>query len=102
MIYPAMDMTRETRHADHAYTEQVTVKKEMAALEQLDPMSPEFVDKLDKVRTAVAHHMIEEEGTWFPDLRGASEVDQQMVTNRYREEFERYVGGGSEQPAVAF
>ena len=102
VIYPAMDTTGETRHADHAYKEQVTVKKEMAALEQLDPMSPDFVDKLDKVRTAVAHHMVEEEGTWFPDLREASEVDQQMLTKRYREEYDRYVGGGSEQPAVTF
>lgn len=100
VIYPAMDMTRETRHADHAYNEQVTVKKEMAALEQLDPMSADFTEKLEGVRTAVAHHMIEEEGTWFPDLHEASDADQQMLTQRYREEFDRYVGQDSARPAL--
>jgi hypothetical protein len=100
VLYPAMDMTGETRHADHAYNEQVTVKKEMAALEQLDPMSSDFTEKLDGVRTAVAHHMIEEEGTWFPDLHEAPEVDQQMLTKRYSEEFDRYVGQDSDRPAL--
>lgn len=100
VIYPAMDMSGETRHANHAYDEQVTVKKEMAALEQMDPMSPEFVEKLDKVRTAVAAHMVEEEGTWFPDLHEADGVDQQMLTKRYGEEYDRYVGGGSDRPAM--
>jgi hemerythrin superfamily protein len=100
VIYPAMDMTGETRHADHAYNEQVTVKKEMAALEQMDPMSSEYVEKLDGVRTAVAHHMIEEEGTWFADLRQSPDVDQDMITQRYSEEYNRYVQGGSERPAM--
>lgn len=99
VIYPAMDMSGETRHANHAYDEQVTVKKEMAALEQLDPISPEFVEKLDKVRIAVAAHMVEEEGTWFSDLHEVEGIDQQMLTKRYGEEFDRYVGSGSERPA---
>lgn len=100
VIYPAIDMSGETRHANHAYDEQITVKKEMAALEQLDPMSPEFEEKLDEVRIAVAAHMVEEEGTWFADLRKAEGIDQQMLTERYGEEFNRYVGGGSERPAL--
>lgn len=100
VIYPAMDMSGETRHANHAYDEQVTVKKEMAALEQLDPLSADFEDKLEAVRTAVAAHMVEEEGTWFADLRAAEGVDQQMLTKRYAEEYGRYVGDGSERPAM--
>jgi hemerythrin superfamily protein len=102
VIYPAMDMSGETRHADHAYNEQVIVKKQMAALEQLDPMSTEFTEKVEEIRTAVAHHMIEEEGTWFPDLHGASGIDQQMLTKRYSEEFNRYVGGSGDRPATSF
>lgn len=100
VIYPAMDMSGETRHANHAYDEQVTVKKEMAALEQLDPTSQEFTGKLEEVRTAVAHHMIEEEGTWFPDLIQADGVDQQMLTMRYKEEYDRYTRGASEPAAI--
>lgn len=97
VIYPAMDMTGESRHADHAYQEQVTVKKGMAELEQLDPMTQEFQDKLEDLRDAVARHMVEEEGEWFPDLRQADDVDQGMLTARYREEYERYVGAPAEQ-----
>jgi|SRR6476469_9815095 len=101
VIYPAMDMSGEAHHANHAYKEQETVKKEMAALEQLDPMSQEFTDKLTDVRDAVAHHMVEEEGTWFPELHGASGVDQQMLTKRYSEEFDRYTHAGADRPAIS-
>jgi hypothetical protein len=41
----------------------------------------------------VAHHVYEEEGEWFLDLRErASEPQQSELTQRYAEEFERYVG----------
>ena len=39
--------------------------------------------------------MYEEEGTWFTDLKtDAPDADQTMITRRYKEEFDRYVGGG--------
>ncbi len=100
VIYPAMDMSGEGSHADHAYNEQVMVKKEMAALEQLDPMSAEFIEKVESIRSAVAHHMVEEEGTWFPALRREPTVDQQMLTERYSEEFKRYTGSTGEDSAI--
>lgn len=95
VIYPAMAETGEKRHASHGYTEQATVKMEMAELEKLDPMSQDYLDKLEEIRAAVAHHMYEEEGTWFRDLKRADGVNEALLTQRYAEEFDRYVGKGA-------
>jgi hypothetical protein len=65
----------------------------MALLENLTPMTQAYLDKLDHIRGAVAHHVYEEEGTWFVELKEkASAADQTKLTARYKEEFDRYVG----------
>ena len=92
-VYPAMASAGEKGEATHAYIEQATVKMQMAELEKLDPTSQDFTDKLESIREAVAHHMYEEEGTWFPELmRSAPAEDQRMMARNYDEAFERYVG----------
>jgi hypothetical protein len=54
-------------------------------------MSQEYLDKLEHIRGAVAHHVYEEEGNWFLDLKTKlSAKDQTKITFRYREEFLRY------------
>jgi hypothetical protein len=76
-----------------AYTEQAAAKTQMALLENLAPMSQDYLDKLEHIRGAVAHHVYEEEGTWFVELKEkASAADQTKLTARYAEEFKRYVG----------
>lgn len=98
VIYPAMADEAQKGHAAMGYDEQVMVKVEMAQLEKLDPMSQDFIDKLEHIEGAVAHHMYQEEGTWFPELKeSASAADEAMLTKRYRQEYERYVGA----PALA-
>lgn len=93
VIYPALAQANEKGHAEMGYNEQAIVKMEMAELEHLDPMSREYLDKVEHIREAVAHHMFEEEGTWFLDLqKGALPADQAKLTQRYTEEFERYAG----------
>lgn len=92
-IYPAIASGGEKVHAELAYNEQVMVKMQMAELEKLDPMSQDFLDKLEHIRGAVAHHMYEEEGTWFPDLvESATPEDQRMIAKNYDEAFGRFVG----------
>jgi hypothetical protein len=93
VLYPALALHGEKSHAHSAYEEQATAKTEMAALEELDPMSQEFVDKLEHIRGAVAHHMYEEESKWFLELKEkVPQLDQTKLTARYNEEFNRYVG----------
>lgn len=93
VIYPAMGDAGEKGHATTGYDEQVEVKMQMAMLEKLNPSSKEFGEKLEEIRQAVAHHMYEEEGTWYPELKkNAPAGDQAQLTKKYAEQFERYVG----------
>ena len=93
VVYPAMVEADEKGPAETGYNEQVMVKIQMAELEKLDPMSEAYSDKLEHIRGAVAHHMYEEEGTRFLELKGAvSASEGDIITRRYSEEFERYVG----------
>jgi hemerythrin superfamily protein len=93
VIYPALAEDGEKTHASMGYDEQAMVKVQMALLEKLDPMSQDFTDKLEHIKGAVAHHVYAEEGNWFLDLKEkASAEDQTLLTQRYAEEYERYVG----------
>src|SRR6185437_1656907 len=93
VIYPALVRAGHKSHALAGYTEQASAKAHMGELEFLDPMSQDFLDKLEHVRGAVAHHMYEEENDRFFDLKRLSAHDQEHLTERFREEFERYIGG---------
>jgi hemerythrin superfamily protein len=87
-------------HAAMAYQEQAMTKIELHKLEMLDPMSQEWLDKLEHIRGAVLHHMYEEESTWFPELREVmGGTDDAMHAQRFRQEFERFSGGGSQRQA---
>lgn len=91
VLYPALAEASEKAHAEMGYNEQAMVKMQMAMLEKLPPMSQDFTDKLEHIEGAVLHHMYEEEGTWFIELKEKGK-DQAMITKRYMEEFNRYVG----------
>ena len=93
VIDPALKDTDQKGHATMAYTEQAAAKTQMALLEKLAPMSQDYLDKLEHIRGAVAHHVYEEEGSWFLELKEkAPATDQTKMTARYEEEFERYFG----------
>jgi hypothetical protein len=60
------------------------------------------VDKLEHIQGAVAHHVYEEEGTWFIDLKQKlPPADQTKLTFRYQQEFSRYTGDHDERDALS-
>jgi hypothetical protein len=60
-------------------------------------MSQDYLDKLEHIRGAVAHHVYEEEGNWFVDLKQKlAPADQTKLTFRYQQEFSRYTRGSEE------
>ena len=62
-------------------------------------MSQDYLDKLEHVRGAVAHHMYEEEDKWFVELsRSGDPAIQSRLSARYAEEFERYMGADAAMP----
>jgi len=92
VLYPALAAAHEKAHAEMAYNEQAIAKMQMALLEKLPPLSEDFNDKLEHIEGAVLHHMYEEEGTWLLELAEKGE-EQEVLTRRFREEFERYMEG---------
>lgn len=102
VLYPAMALGGEKGDATTAYTEQSAAKMQLAALDELQPMTQDYLDKLEHIRGAVAHHVYEEESTWFPKLRESVDATMQgKLTRRYREEFERYMNGAGAPTAGA-
>lgn len=94
-IYPGMALNGEKGSSEMAYVEQSAAKVQMAALEMLDPMSQDYLDKLEHLQGAVLHHVYEEEGSRFPDLlEKADTATHAHINARYAQEFERYMGTG--------
>jgi hypothetical protein len=96
-LYPALAKVDEKGHAVKAYTEQSAAKLQMGLLEDLPPMSQDFLDKLGHIEGAVAHHVYEEESNWLLDLKSKTALaDQIKLTQRYQEHFARYMGDDSD------
>lgn len=92
VLYPALGQAGEKAHAAHAYLEQTTAKMQMAELENIAPSKPDWKDKWEHIEGAVLTHMYEEESTWFLEL-AKSGGSQGRLTERYAEEYGRYVSG---------
>ena len=99
VIYPALIHFGHKMHGTAGYTEQAGAKANLGELEYLDPLSQEFLDKLEHIRGAVAHHVYEEENDRFLDLKKLSTADQARLTQRYAEEFGRYTADQDSAPA---
>jgi hemerythrin superfamily protein len=96
-LYPALAKVDEKGHAVKAYTEQSAAKLQLGLLEDLPPMSQDFADKLAHIEGTVTHHVYEEEGNWFLDLKSKTPAaDQTKLTLRYQEHFARYMGDDSD------
>ena len=97
VIYPALAGADEKRHAMSAYAEQAPAKEQLGLLENIPPLSHEFLAKLEHIRVAVAHHVYEEESKWFLELKhNVASADQVKLSLRYQEEFTRYLGADIE------
>ena len=102
VIYPALAQAGKQGHANTAYTEQTAAKMQMAALEGMDPMSEDYLDKLGHLEGAVQTHVFQEENDWFVDMKEKGSPEAQAhATARYKEEAQRYFGGGSGGSGVA-
>lgn len=93
VIYPQLSKDHKT-HMAMAYEEQQAAKVQVALLEELDPLSQDWLDKIGHLQGAVAHHVYEEESDRFLHLKKELPTDEQArMTERYAEETARYDGG---------
>ncbi len=93
VIYPAVSQHDSKGHAAIAYDEQAMAKVQFALLEQMDPMSQEWREKLEHIKGAVEQHVYQEESSWFPEVARTVDADLSAhLTERYREEAAHYFG----------
>ncbi|BCW88452.1 hypothetical protein sos41_15920 [Alphaproteobacteria bacterium SO-S41] len=94
IVYPMMAIVGEASGAKHAYGEQAMAKMEMVKLDEIPvKMSKDYLEKLEEIRLAVAHHMMEEERDLFPTLaEKASDEQNEKLSVKYDEEFTNYAG----------
>jgi hypothetical protein len=92
VLYPALDRAGERGDAGRAYGEQVGAKVHLAEIDRLEPTSDNWREKIEHLRTAVLHHIYQEESDWFLKLKEEAEDDPVWLADRFREEFERYAG----------
>jgi hemerythrin superfamily protein len=96
VIYPDIAEESSKAHAAMAYEEQSMTKVQVAMLEKIDPMSQEWRDKGEHIRSALQQHIYQEESSWYPTLADKlSSTEKARMTERYNEEYDRYVGGAS-------
>lgn len=91
VLYPALADADEKAHAAQAYLEQTVAKNQMAELERIPPSQAAWLDKWKHIEGAVLTHIYEEESGWFLELKERG-GDQDRLTARYAEEYQRYVG----------
>jgi hypothetical protein len=102
VVYPALAQVHEQGHAHKAYTEQAAAKMQLAVLETIDPMSQDYLDKLGHLEGAIMHHVFEEENEWLLELQTrATTTENERITARFREEFDRYMGPEAPRPGAA-
>ena len=93
VLYPAMAATRQRAHAMAAYEAQSRFKVMLATLAATEPMSTAYDDELAALTQAIAWHVLDEEGSWFPALaRSGDAALQARLSGRYLDEFDRYMG----------
>jgi hypothetical protein len=101
VLYPALAGADEESQAMTAYAEQALAKMQMAALERLPPMSQDYLDLLEQTRRAVSQHIYEEERRWLLELKAkVPAAEQNKLTTRYMEEFDRYVADVRDEPPL--
>ncbi|MFW2829383.1 hemerythrin domain-containing protein [Sphingomonas sp. ID0503] len=92
ILYPEVADSGHKAHASLAYEEQAMTKVQLALLEKIEPMSQDYIDKLEHIRGAVTHHMYQEESSWFLELQEeVPSSHQAALAERFRHEVSRYL-----------
>lgn len=90
VIYPEVSHHSSKVHAAMAFEEHAMTKVQLAALQQLQPGSQEWSEKLDHIESAVQQHVYQEESSWLPDvIQFAPLADRQRMSSQFTEYFGR-------------
>jgi len=70
-VYPRVEKQVDKEEADHAKEEHAEAEETMKRLERMDPEDPEFDGAVAELIREIRHHVQEEEGRMFAELRAS-------------------------------
>jgi hemerythrin superfamily protein len=75
-VYPRVEKKVDRAEAEHAKEEHAEAEETMKRLERLDPGDPEFDGAVAELIREIRHHVEEEEGRMFAELRATFTRDE--------------------------
>jgi hemerythrin superfamily protein len=76
LVYPEVEKKVSAEEAEHAREEHAEAEETLQRLEQLDADDPAFDDTLATLMREIRHHIEDEEGQTFPQMREAMDEDE--------------------------
>ena len=76
LVYPEVEKKVSAEEAEHAREEHAEAEETLARLEKLDADDPAFDDELAKLMEEIRHHIAEEEGSIFAQMRQVIDADE--------------------------
>jgi hemerythrin superfamily protein len=76
LVYPEVDDKVSKEEADHAREEHAEAEETLARLEKLDADDPGFDEELATLMREIRHHIEDEEGRMFVDMRRVLDEDE--------------------------
>jgi hemerythrin superfamily protein len=76
LVYPQVDKKVSSEEAEHAREEHAEAEKTLHRLEKLDADDPAFDDELATLMGQIRHHIEDEEGRMFRDMRQNIDRDE--------------------------
>jgi hemerythrin superfamily protein len=75
-VYPRVEKQVDKEEAEHAKEEHAEAEETMKRLERMDPEDPEFDAAVAELIREIRHHVQEEEGRMFTELRASFSRDE--------------------------
>jgi hemerythrin superfamily protein len=87
VFYPAVrERNGVSRQVQESIEEHNEVKRMLSEIENMEPTSAEFMEKIEELESAVRHHVDEEEGEIFPAAKKVIDKDEgEQMSSRHDE-----------------
>ena len=76
LVYPKVEKDVSAEDAEHAREEHAETEETLHGLEQLDAGDPAFDDELETLMAEIRHHIDDEEGEIFAQMRRVIDADE--------------------------
>ena len=89
IVYPEVDRKVSREEADHAREEHAEAEETLKRLEKLDADDPRFDDELATLMEEIRHHIEDEEGEMFAEMRQKVAKDDLVTMGQRVEAFKK-------------